>query len=557
MFRIQQQRYWAIFAVAVLSGVCEAQGRFATASTVQTGPTGSSMTTTTGRTDATGGTENLIVGGALWTRSNPDWTPKVVSIGAQGTQVFSQVEFGQDHVELLSGFSPNPATPAWTSNVPIDGTNAFCESAETSDAHVTIHQIVQNNVNSNRIAVVSRWRSGSTTPEWNWSFPSITSGLSRVGISADGTRVVAATVYPMEQKLRIAIFQGSNGTPVYTGEIPIFGIHLKGFELSADGSTLYLTSNASVYLWNVNTRTMIAQFALPGMYDGHALSGDGRVFAWGEFNKVHLFERGTSGSYTQTHVRELPGSIVCDRLGLSANGQTLVIGWHYYDQNLRVRIEALDVATKAITMSEESTGTGTYQNIVCSVSASDDGQRFAVGLWGDQGNLVPEVRMYRKNQNAPVALHNLIGSVYDLEMSGDGERVAVAWKPVHANTFAGGGGYSLYSFEPMDFAVTGVPGLGDTIGVEMSGPANAPARLLWSRAASSAPQTFVGIGTLHLRRLDMVTVPIGNADGSGTAVTTFALPTASNQIGQSLFFQGYFTSPRRLTTDWTRVTILP
>ena len=55
----------------------------------------------------------------------------------------------------------------------------------------------------------------------------------------------------------------------------------------------------------------------------------------------------------------------------------------------------------------------------------------------------------------------------------------------------------------------------------------------------------------------MVSVPIGSADGSGTAVTTFALPTAANQIGQSLYFQGYFTSPRRLTADWARVTILP
>lgn len=549
-----------------LAGVAGAQGRPATSSTLTTSASGAVVATVDGTRAATPpgtsgggspGTESVVIGGALWTRSNPDWTPKVVSIGAQGTQVFSQIEFGQDHVELLSGFSPDPAAPAWTSNVPIAGMNAFCESAELSDAHATVHQVVQNNVTSNRVAVVSRWRSGSTTPEWTWSFPGVTSGLSRVAISDDGARIVAATIYPFEQRLAIAVFSGSSSTPVYTGNIPYFGVHLRAFELAADGNTLYISSNGYVYLWNVNTHATIQQIVLPGMFDSHAISGDGRVFAWGEFNKLHVYERGTSGTYTRTHTRELPGAILCDRLGLSKDGSTLAIGWHYYDLNLRIRVEAMDIASKAITMVDESQGTGTYQNVVSSISVSDNGQRFAVGLWGDQGNLVPEVRLYRKNLNAPVALHNLAGSVYDLEMSGDGGRVAVAWKPVHANTFAGGGGFSLYAFEQMDFRVTGVPGVGDTISIEIYGPANAPTRLLWSRGQATAPNIFPGIGNLHLRRSDMVSVPVGTSDVDGSALATFTLPSAANQIGQSLYFQGYFTSPRRLTSDWARVTILP
>lgn len=543
--------------VAALAAPGLGQGRTATSSTLQVGAAGAEIATTDGAADQGSGVQNVVVGGAVWTRANPDWTPKVVSIGAQGTQVFSQIEFGQDHTELLSSFSPDPALPAWTSNVAQAGTNAFCESAEYSDAHATVHQIVQNGQASNRVAVVSRWRSGSTNPDWNWAFPGVTSGLSRVGISADGSRIVAATLYPMEMRLRLAVFEGANGTPVYTGEITNYGVHLKGFELAQDGRTLYLSSNGSIRVWNVDTHQVIQQIILPGMFDGHAMSGDGRVIAWGEFNKVHVLERNASGTYTQTHVRELPGSILCDRLGLSANGATLAIGWHYYDQNLRVRIEALDVASKQITMSEEAQGTGTFQNIVSAVSVSDDGQRFAVGLWGDEGNVVPEVRIYRRNQNAPVRTHNLTGSVHDLEMSGDGERIAVAWKPVHANTFAGGGGFTLYAFEPMDFGVTGVPGLGDTITVEMVGPSNAPAWLLWSRGQASAPNPFGGAGTLHLRRSDMVMLPIGNADAGGTAMSSFTLPASPGQIGQSLYFQGYFSAPRRLTADWARVTILP
>jgi len=544
--------------VVALAGNAQAQGRTAIATTLQTDATGAITTTTTGTAPTGGGgSESLILGGALWTRANPDWTPKVVSIGAQGTQVFSQVEFGQDHAELISSFSPDPALPAWSTNVPAAGTNAFCESAETSDAHATVHQIVQNNNNSVRVAVVSRWRSGSTTPEWSWSFPGTTAGLSRVGISADGSRIVAATLYPPEMKLRIAVFQGSSGTPVYQGEINNFGVQFRGFEMAADGNSIYAASSGMAYVWRVDTHTVVGQAVLPSGFDSHALSGDGRVFAWGEFNKVHIFERGANGLYAQTHVRELTGPLVCDRLALSANGATLAIGWHYYDQNLRVRLEALDVPSKTLTMSDEAQGSGTYQNIVNALSVSDDGQRFAAGLWGDQGDLVPEVRLYRRNQNAPVALHNLTGSVYDLEMSGDGERVAVAWKPVHANTFAGGGGYSLYAFEDMDLRVSGVPTLGSSVAIDVTGPANSPARLLWSRFPATTPNNFPGVGVLRLRRWDMTLVNIANADADGNATAVFPLPTQASQIGQTLYFQGFFTSPRRLTSDWARVTILP
>lgn len=542
-----------------LASVGFGQGRPATASTLQTTPSGTVTTTTNGTRGAEsgGGTENLVIGGALWTRSNPDWTPKVVSIGAQGTQVFSQIEFGQDHAELLSGFSPDPATPAWTSNVPIAGTNAFCESAETTDAHATVHQIVQNNNQSTRLAVVSRWRSGSTTPEWTWSFPGTTAGMSRVGISADGTRIVAATIYPSEMRLRLAVFQGSSGTPVYTGEITNFGLYLRGFEFAADGSTLYLASNGMVFIWNVTTHAVAAQFVLPGMFDSHAMSGDGRVFAWGEFNRYHVYERNAAGTYAQTFVRELPGSLVCDRLALSANGATLVSGWHYYDQNLRVRVEAMDVPSKAITMSDEAEGTGTYQNVVSAVSASDDGQRFAVGLWGDEAGLVPELRIYRRGQNAPVATYNYGGSVYDLAMSRAGDRVVVGVKSVHANLLAGGGSIDLYSTADEDFVAVGTPSIGRKVDFELWGAPNSPARLLLAPHPANNLFPIGAMGVLYLRRTELTILPMPATDSVGYTRGEYQLPLDPAIVGTTLWFQGLTTSPRRFTQDYVQLTILP
>jgi hypothetical protein len=256
-------------------------------------------------------------------------------------------------------------------------------------------------------------------------------------------------------------------------------------------------------------------------------------------------------------VREVPGSVVCDQLGLSRDGNTLVIGWHHYDQNLRVRIETMDVPTKTLTMTDTDVGTGTYQNIVNAISVSDDGSRFAVGLWGDQGDVCPELRFYRRTQNAPVRLHNLTGSVQDLEMSSDGERVAVAYKNAHANSFASGGGFALYAFEEPDLRVLGVPSLGSSVTVSLRGPANAQARLLWAPTAATTPTVFPGMGTLHLSRTQTTIVPIGMTDATGRVSSSFPISAQAGQVGSSIFLQGLFLGPRRLTLDWARVTILP
>jgi hypothetical protein len=91
----------------------------------------------------------------------------------------------------------------------------------------------------------------------------------------------------------------------------------------------------------------------------------------------------------------------------------------------------------------------------------------------------------------------------------------------------------------------------------MTGPANSPARLLWSNYAATTPNNFPGVGVLRLRRWDMTMVTVPDADSGGTTTAQVPLPTQASQIGQTIYFQGFFTAPRRLTSDWARVTVLP
>jgi len=498
--------------------------------------------------------------GALWVRSDngAGWIGKCVSLGAQGTQVFTEIEFGQDHAELLSGFDADPALPVWQNPLPIEGANSSVDSAEMADIHVTVHQIVLNNNNSTKHTVISKYVSGSSTPNWTYTFPTTTAGNARVSVSSDGQRIVAGSYDNMGNKLNLAVFGPSSGTPLWTGNIDNFSMGIRGWSVSSDGHLLYAASAAMITLFDLTTHANVAQYVLTSSVDGcHSMSGDGRVFAYGGFNFLDVWERNAGGTYTKTYTRNLPGSYVCTHVAVAGNGASIAYSFNGFDTNNHVRVECLDVGTKQVRMTDEAVGAGTLQNVGADIAINQDGTRFVVGLWGDEAGLCPEVRMYRSNQNVPVALYNLPGSVYDVDISADGEHVAVASKAVHANLYAGGGSIRYYSFEPQDIRCSGIPSPGSTMEIALQGPHQSVARLLWSPSEAAVPTSFGNVGLLYLNRPTMHMVAIPATDSTGETTANFTLPSGAAQIGSTVFFQGYFSQPRRLTHDFVRVTILP
>ena len=65
------------------------------------------------------------------------------------------------------------------------------------------------------------------------------------------------------------------------------------------------------------------------------------------------------------------------------------------------------------------------------------------------------------------------------------------------------------------------------------------------------------IGVLRLQRsaLTMTTMP--NSDSSGASSLSIFVPGDASLVGTTQWYQGFHTSPRRLTSDWAQVTILP
>ncbi|MBL8861560.1 MAG: hypothetical protein JNK02_06065 [Planctomycetes bacterium] len=499
----------------------------------------------------------LAAARGLW--SYPDggegWVGRAVALGNGGTQAFAEFDTAADRAVLLSGFDVAPVVPVWSDPVPLASSNVRVHAAGAAGRFVSCRQfpVAQNGP---RQVVVSTYDSGSATPRWSWSFPLTTYGASRAMLSADGSRVVAAMLVPATAELHVAVFDGAAALPTATFAHPV-GLQLQALVLSEDGRWLYAATGTGGYLFDVDARALAQQFVLLQSFAAQDISGDGRVLAVGYFNGVDVWERQHGGAYVRTWQGTWPGAIVCQQLDVSEDGSTLVLGFGYYDQNLRVRIEALDVASKSTTMFEEVQGAGTHQNVVARIAASADGSTFAVGLWGDQAGLVPELRVYRRDQGAPLAVYDYGGSVQDLAISRDGARVLVGVKSVHANVLAGGGAVDLYSTRPEDFVASGVPSVGRKVDFDLWGAPNSAARLLLSPLPATDLTPFGSWGVLYLNRTQLSILPMSATDATGHARGELQLAPDPATIGTTLWFQGLTLEPRRFTADFAAVQILP
>jgi WD40 repeat protein len=496
--------------------------------------------------------------GPLWryTDAGQGWIGRIVSLGDRGTQVFTEFDTGADRAEMFSGFDSTPVSPLFSDPQIFTSTDARVDAAGEAGVYVSCRQIPVVGSTGPRNTFVSKYTATGGLG-WTYQFPgSPTTGPARALISRDGTRIVAGMVDATGQ-LQVRVFNASSSVPIFSTAFPPVS-QLRAFLLSADGSTLYWATATTLNFWNVDTHQSMGQFILTnGLADVHAISADGGVLAYGGFNNVDVWERQAAGNYLRTYQWNVPGQAVCGKLDVSGNGSTIVAGFNLWDTILGVRILALDVPTKTQIQTDTAIGAGSYQNIVSDVSVNHAGDRFVVGLWGDEAGLVPEVRFYFRGASQPAATYNLPGSVYDVEISPDGNRVAVASKGAHANAPAGGGAIELYPFNYEDFSVSGIPSVGNTLTIDMWGMPSSPVRLIKAPLPAITPFNWANVGVLYLNRQTLSFFNMGTSGPDGHVVANFTLPTSVSLIGTQMCFQGLSTSPRRLTQTWVRMTLLP
>lgn len=506
------------------------------------------------------GTQTATAAGSLWSHASGGlgWIGSAVSIGNRASQVFAEYDLNNEAAELFSVYDANPPTAIWSDGTPLGTEFRGVASADATDTHVAIDQVVLGGDITTRQAVLRKYGSTSGTPDWTYTFTPIINAAAKVGISRDGQTIVAAVMNNNTFEVEVSVFDPDSGTPSSSGSVAT-GVnnYMRGFDLSADGSTLYFSAGTTAYVYDLSTHTVAFSTNIGASFDSHAISGDGSVFAFGNFNLMRVWEK-SGGTYLNTQTVNKGGQIYCAQIDISDDGSTVAAGWYFYASGLSVLVEALDVPSKTTTMSEIVTGTGSFQNTIAEVSCSADGQRFAVGLWGDEGNQAAELRIYERDQNAPIATLNTPGSVFAVDLSADGQRVVGGSKAVHANTFGNGGRVDLLDAGGEDFILRGAPRIGSTISVELHAPpAVTAAFLLTAQAESVPPAVFAGIGTLYIDRQTIVFSSLGAATGG--AVNTYPLSIANDPqlLGTSAYLQILTLQPRTLSQDWVKMTFLP
>jgi len=501
----------------------------------------------------------LTTPGTLWTHGSGGaaWIATAVSIGDVGAQVFAEYDLNNEAAVLLSSFDSNPPTPVWTDNSPLGSEFRQVDSASETATHVVIDQIVLGGDITTRQAVLRKYTSNSGVPDWTFTFVPVINAAGKVAISRDGKTIVAAIMNSNTMGVEIAVFDASSGTPLsYTVLPPESSNSLRGWDLSADGSTLYFTQGTLVHIFDVASTTVVFTTNIGASFDSHAISGDGSIFAYGNFNSMKVWEK-SGATYTNTITKTLGGSVYCARIDISDDGSTVAYGWYFFATGLTDQVNALDLGTGVVTMSDQVIGTGSFQNLLTDISCNADGSRFAVGLWGDQGNQAEEVRIYSSTQNAPIQTLNLAGSVFDIDLSADGQRVVAGSKSVHANTFGNGGQIDLVDTGNEDFMVRGTPSVGSSIDFEVHGTAGDPVFLLSAPLPESPPKLFPGIGTLYVKRSLLTVTSIGTVPAGGVLTASHAIANDPALIGRTDYLQVLFLSPRKLTADWIKVTYLP
>lgn len=495
----------------------------------------------------------------MWTFSSgaEGWMPSVIALGNGGTEVFSEVGPFNAYTRFFSAFDVNPPVPVWQTLSPVTAFHQSVASAETCDVHAGLFDVYADQTLTTRTVYVKRLSASTPASDWSYAFPFVTNGHDNLGvrISRDGSRIVAAVYNIWTSLTQVAVFDSSSNVPI--AYLPIqTGGPCSTLLLSGDGTRLYLASGSRITLIDIPTGTVLNTTYL---FDttfpaGHAISGDGSVFAYGTYNAVKVFKRSpTTGVYSLAFTHSVPGSNFCDQLAVSNDGSTLACAFEFFDHFLAVQVDAVDIASTATTMSNTVTGSGSYENLASAISISSDGRRFAVGLWGDQALTVPQVEFYENNQNAPIGAFFLPGSVNAIAMSGDGDHVAVASKSTHANVSGQGGSFELYQVGAVDFRLQGAPHSGANVSFQMSGNPGSHTRLLYSPLAASQPSVFPGIGTLYLDRPSTQSLSMGTVGPNGVAQVSFPVPTS---IGTTWYFQGFASAPRALSHDWVRMTVM-
>ncbi|MCI0589856.1 MAG: hypothetical protein L0323_23830 [Planctomycetes bacterium] len=382
-----------------------------------------------------------------------------------------------------------------------------------------------------------------------------------IAISDDG-RWVAAGYAVGGSAAQAAVFDAASPTPgVPTILLDATSSGFRHVEISGDGSTVVLATHVADHLFDRASGAQVFVDTTTVSHDAHTINFDGGTFARGGFDLRAWIRNGAvyvPVLFYDDPALQFPVYTAAD---VSADGSTFVAGGYDAFNNSLFRVYCFDLAPGGATLlwTYVNNGSGSLQDVPSAVSLSDDGQWIAVGSWGAEFGGHPEALLFdRTAGNVPVGSLDTPGSVFDLDLSGDGQFLVVGTKSVHANTLGNGG--EAYSFDRggQGHRLAGTASVGRTITLQTGGvPGDAVLLLLG--AALGAPIPIPGFaGTLDLDPGQLFSVLFaGVVPPGGVHSLPVAIPGDPTLVGGVVYSQTARFGPASAFDNHLKVSVTP
>lgn len=499
------------------------------------------------------------------------WLARTLSVGNQGSEVFTLTGPLIDYTRIYSAYDTSPPQAMLHSSSIPETQRHRVDSASNTDVHVSLYDMLdQGTIGNLRKLVVKKYSASNL--DWTYNFPVQTNGHKDtfVAVSNDGETILAAAKNIFNGfSFDIAFLKGNYSsttattTPVHFSPTGIF----KSFGLSADGSTFFIAGSSGIQVGNTATRAITHNVSVPFVDSFRSkvvISGSGRFLAYATDSRVRILER-TSSTYTVRYTYDIPGSYSYEsHLDFSENDALLACGINYPPDLHLARVVSFDVLASGgprLLHTDLLTGGGDFDDRISDVSAAANGNRFVVGTWGDDQNLIPEVLVYGLVQSRPVGTVDLPGSVWDLDMAADGKSFAVGFKHLHANVFASTtASYSLYDVGDRDFYMRGAPQIGNTLEFSLKlRPGSVGRLVIGPENPNYTPANYLGLGISYVDPSSWTIRNLGYGDANNMAIRSF--PTNGNLFaglaGQTIHFQGLALGRRKFSANWVKATMVP
>jgi WD40 repeat protein len=502
----------------------------------------------------------------LWSHvhNGETWTGYEVSIGYHGSRVFSDTGWFTRKTRVYSTWeTPDMDTlPEMFVEVSssLDSDGRAVDSAEKIDLHVVCR--LQESATGNEIHVEA-FESSQPDFLWNFVFPeTVGGGDIFCEVTPDGRWIVAGASVGAD--LHYVVFDtwsSHPSVPVRDFQQTLSGGGVCVFEISDDGARLYAASPLYGKVYDLNTGTELFDEILWGASPfGFSFAGDGMTLVYSKDGIYNVYrDQGSGYSEIGSFGHECGGSHTGASYSALSSDGTVLIGTGSSD-SLTAHVVAWNVNSGAMLLEDTISGGGSLQNVPSCVALSDADDRIAVGFWGDEAGLAPEVMVYERETSGgtfdSLCSFNLPGSVKEIDISADGKTLVTSGKNDHMNVGSGKKVIDVFDLGS-DLRVRGVPHTGQDVLFEyyLDPHSGAVAFLLESTALANPPETF-SVGTLYVGRGSIVSVRRMTVNG-GTATQTHRVEYAP---GVTRYFQTFSSAPeatRKLSEDWVLLTAVP